>query len=158
MKTRYHQPEEVYAKLERAKQFETEYNMLTFDSEVESVYLYGDFSVRHSGRTEELIRDAERFHGGFELGAPLAGSRVDASDLVRAGMPFFAGKVTLYKEFELTADEAEAIRYLRFAPHGANSFRREDQRRKRRILLLGAVCAAGRTSSCARSQQARKSS
>lgn len=122
MKTRYHQPEEVYAKLERAKQFETEYNMLTFDSEVESVYLYGDFSVRHSGRTEELIRDAERFHGNFELGAPLAGSRADASDLVRAGMPFFAGKVTLYKEFELTADEAEAIRYLRFAPHGANSF------------------------------------
>ena len=48
---------------------------------------------------------------------------VDAADLVRAGMPFFAGKVTLAREIDLTADEAESIRYLRFAAVGANSYR-----------------------------------
>ena len=38
-------------------------------------------------------------------------------------MPFFAGKVTLAREIDLTADEAESIRYLRFAAVGANSYR-----------------------------------
>lgn len=123
IRTRYTQPEEVYAKLERARQFETEYNTLCFDSEVESVYLAGNFSVRHIGREEELMRGAERFHGRFELGAPMTGAAVDAADLVRAGMPFFAGKVTLAREIDLTADEAESIRYLRFAAVGANSYR-----------------------------------
>ncbi len=123
IRTRYTQPEEVYAKLERARQFETEYNTLCFDSEVESVYLAGNFSVRHIGREEQLLRGAERFHGRFELGAPMTGAVVDAADLVRAGMPFFAGKVTLAREIDLTADEAESIRYLRFAAVGANSYR-----------------------------------
>ncbi len=122
LKTRYHQSAAVFERLERAKKFETEYNMLTFDSEVESIYLMGNFSVRHIGRTEELLRGAERCHGTFEVGAPPAGM-IDATDLVGSGYPFFAGKITLRQEFDLTADEAERIRYLRFAPAGANSYR-----------------------------------
>ncbi len=123
MKTRYHQDPEVYAALERARKFETEYNKLTFDSEIESVYLLGDFSVDHAGRTESLIRAAERFHGKFSLGAPVTGKIVDGRDLVRSGFPFFAGQLTLRQAFELTADEMEKIRYLRFTPFGANSYR-----------------------------------
>lgn len=123
MKMRYHQNPEVYARLERARRFETEYNMLTYDSEIESIYLYGDFSVRHTGRIEPLLRGAERLCGSFELGAPATGRRLDASDLVRQGFPFFAGKLTLRQEFELTASEAEKIQLLRFVPEGANSYR-----------------------------------
>lgn len=123
MKMRYHQNPEVYARLERARRFETEYNMLTYDSEIESIYLYGDFSVRHTGRIEPLLRGAERLCGSFELGAPATGRRLDASDLVRQGFPFFAGKLTLRQEFELTASEAEKIQLLRFVPVGANSYR-----------------------------------
>lgn len=123
MKTRYHQEPEVYAALERARKFETEYNKLTFDSEIESVYLLGNFTVNHAGRVEPLTRLAERFHGEFTLGAPAEGAAADARDLVRAGFPFFAGKLTLGGSFDLTAEEAETLRYLRFAPFGANSYR-----------------------------------
>ncbi|MBS1371141.1 MAG: hypothetical protein HPZ91_14410 [Lentisphaeria bacterium] len=123
MKMRYHQDEEVYARLQRALKFETEYNMLTYDTEVESIYLCGDFSCRHTGRTEPLLRGAERLHGSFSLGAGAAGKTVEGADLVPEGFPFFAGKVTLRQEFELTASEAEKISMLRFVPVGANSYR-----------------------------------
>ena len=123
MKARFHQKPEVYDRLERARKFESEYNMLTFDSEIESIYLLGDFSVVHTGRIEPLLRGAERLLGTFALGATPTGTEVDASDLVPAGFPFFAGTVTLQQEFELTADEVEKARMLRFVPKGANSFR-----------------------------------
>lgn len=122
LKTRYHQAPEVYAALDRAQKFETEYNKLTFDSEIENVYLLGDFTVRHIGRVEPLPRLAERFHGKFILGGAETG-RIDGRDLVCAGFPFFAGSMTLTQEFRLTGEEAGTIRYLRFVPFGANSWR-----------------------------------
>ena len=97
--------------------------MLTYDSEIEAIYLWGDFTVNHTGRVEPLIRGAERLHGAFALGAPAVGKAVKAADLVNAGLPFFAGKLTLSREFELTASEAEKIRLLRFNPIGGNSYR-----------------------------------
>lgn len=121
--TVFHQSPEIYEALERAKKFETEYNKLSFDTEIESVYLAGNFTVRHTGRVEPLLREAVRLHGGFELQAPQGERELDASDLTTAGYPFFAGKITLRQEFELSADQAETIRLLRFRPVGANSFR-----------------------------------
>ncbi len=121
--TVFHQSPEIHEALERAKKFETEYNKLSFDTEIESIYLAGNFTVRHSGRVEPLLREAERLHGAFELGAPRKDEELDAADLVTAGYPFFAGKLTLRQEFELDADQAEKIRLLRFRPAGANSYR-----------------------------------
>ncbi len=123
MKMRFHQDPSVYERLERARRFETEYNMLTYNSEVESIYLIGDFMVAHEGRQEPLIREAERLHGVFTLGAPAVGQTVNAADLVGTGFPFFAGKLTLCQEFELTADDAKKTQLLRFTPIGANSYR-----------------------------------
>ncbi len=123
MKMHYHQDEEVYARLQRALKFETEYNMLTYDTEVESIYLCGNFTCRHTGRVEPLLRGAERLHGTFSLGPGAVGKSIHADDLVTAGYPFFAGKAVLRREFELTANEAESIRLLRFVPIGANSYR-----------------------------------
>lgn len=122
MKMRYTQPEGFYEQLEKAKYCETEYNKLTFDTEIESVYLVGDFAVRHTGNSEKLERDAVRYQGKFILGAPLNGQTVHAADLTAAGMPFFAGKVTLQKCFTLTESEAAAVKTLRWQPHGANSY------------------------------------
>ncbi len=103
---RYHQPPELYGSLEKAEKFETERNKLTFESEIENIYLLGDFTVRHTGRSESLPRAAERLHGTFSLGASALGKEIDGRDLVRAGFPFFAGRITLRQEFELTAEEA----------------------------------------------------
>ena len=121
---RYHQEAALYGKLEAARQFETEYNMLTFDTELESVYLMGRFGVRHTGETEELPREAMRCNGSFALCAPALGRTVDAGDLLlSAGLPFFAGSATLEAHVTLTADEAASATALRFRPQGANSWK-----------------------------------
>ena len=122
LKCRYTQSAEVYAALPKAEKFETEYNKLTFDTEIECIYLAGDFQVAHDGGIEKLDRGADRYCGKFSLGAPLIDSELDVSDLVKSGMTFFAGSAVISKQIELTADEAANIKYLRFKPIGANSY------------------------------------
>ncbi|MBQ6473969.1 MAG: hypothetical protein IJJ33_18415, partial [Victivallales bacterium] len=55
---RYTQPDVVYQNVEKATHHEAEYNKLWFVSEVESIYLAGDFSVHFNGPEEELAHDA----------------------------------------------------------------------------------------------------
>ncbi len=143
MKTLFHQVPEVFEALERAKKFETEYHKLTFDSEIESVYLYGDFAVTHHGRIEPLSRGAERFHGTWQLDK--AEKTVNGADIVQSGFPFFAGKITLRQEFDLTAEEADTVEYFRFTPAGANSYRIKLNGREAGFLYSGqyAVRIAG---------------
>ena len=121
MKMRYSQQDSIWASLEAAKVFESEYNKLTFDSEIESIYLCGDFSVRHHGVVEPMIRNSTRYSGTFTLGAPLSQQEVDVTDLLKSGLPFFCGVLSVKQEVELTAAEVAKIRYIRFKLWGANS-------------------------------------
>ncbi len=121
LKTRYTQPPRVYTSLEAAKHFETEYNKLTFDSELESIYLIGNFEVRHSGWTESMNHDSTRYHGAFSLGGSLDQTELQLSDLLQSGLPFFSGVLNVSQKVELSADEVRKIRFLRFKLHGANS-------------------------------------
>ena len=123
MKCRFHQDQSVYDALEKARKFETEYNKLTFDSEIECIYLVGNFRVEHDGRVEKLERQAKRYYGNFTLGAPLVGSVINAADIAENGMPFFAGKTVLKKTFDLTENEVAQCKYLRLRHIGVNSYR-----------------------------------
>ncbi len=131
----YRQDPEIYAKLRRAAACETEYNMMFYDTEVECVYLAGNFGVANNGRRTQVTRkscwnngiscgtgvytEAERWYGDFALTAPV--KEVDPADLLRAGLPFWAGTLTLSREVELSAAEVKGIRQLRFTPAGVNS-------------------------------------
>ncbi len=121
MSLRYTQPELVYKAVDAAKKFESERNKLTFETELESIYLYGDFRVRHKGETETLEKNAVRYNGTFSLGAPLTMAQVDITDLLASGLPFFSGTLTLEKTFELTEEEECPDRTLRVELAGANS-------------------------------------
>ena len=44
--------------LEKAEQFESEKNKLTFDTEIEQIYIVGDFSVNTDGNFHKLDRNA----------------------------------------------------------------------------------------------------
>ncbi len=123
MKCRFHQEQIVYDSLEKAKKFETEYNKLTYDSEIENIYLASNFRVEHDGEVKQLDRQAKRYCGKFTLGQPLVNSVINAADIAEDGMPFFAGKIVLKQNFTLTADEIAKCRYLRFRHIGANSYR-----------------------------------
>ena len=57
------QSDEVYENLEKAFVFESEKNKLTYDMEVEPIYLVGDFAVKANGNYEELDKNAFRYSG-----------------------------------------------------------------------------------------------
>ena len=122
LKCRYAQSEAVYESLPKARMFETEYNKLVYDSEIENIYLLGDFSVNFNGTVEELKNKAERLNGTFTLSEKITGKEISCDDGVLSGLPFFAGKLHLVKKFELTVEELSRITYLQFTPVNGNSY------------------------------------
>lgn len=92
------QSEQVYQNHENSFIFESEKNKLTFDMEIEQIYLVGDFAVECRGEWEELPKNASRFSGEFVICEPK--KAVVLSNIERQGFPFFAGEITLSKTFE----------------------------------------------------------
>ncbi|GAA4849584.1 glycosyl hydrolase [Paenibacillus vulneris] len=101
----------TYETIERAAVFESEGNKLTLDSEIESVYLLGEFGVRSKSSYTEGERRAVRTDGPFELTEPP--TEVQAGDFVRQGLPFFAGKLRLRQQIQLN-HEVWSVARLRF--------------------------------------------
>lgn len=99
LKTTFVQPEEVYENLRRAEVFEAEKNKLTYDSEIEAIYLVGWFGVGTPGTYEPLPRKAMRYSGRFVV-QPMPTS-ISLGDLTPQGLPFFSGTVSLRKEIAL---------------------------------------------------------
>lgn len=99
------QSKAVYKALEDIKVFESVKNSLTYDTEIEAVYLTGDFGVFTDNGFEFIERGAVRTKGGFFLDkAPVT---VTEGCLETQGYPFFAGSITLSKKIVLSSDEAK---------------------------------------------------
>ena len=98
MKLHYQLSEETLRNIEKAKQFETEKNKLTFDIELEQIYLVGDFALETPGEFKELERNACRYMGEFVIAEPM--EKIRLKNIERQGFPFFAGEITLAKKFE----------------------------------------------------------
>ena len=96
------QSDEVYANIEKSKVFESEKNKLTFDIEIEQMYLIGDFSVSTDGSFEELDRDVSRYTGKFVISEPV--KSISLTKIERQGFPFFAGDITVKKTFAKDGD------------------------------------------------------
>ncbi len=103
LETTFQQRPEVYENLKKARAFEAEKNKLTYDSEIEAIYLVGQFGVHTPGTYEPLPRHAMRYRGPFVIG-PLP-TEVDPRDLTPQGLPFYNGTVRLTKRVTLAADE-----------------------------------------------------
>lgn len=101
----FKQSEAVYKMLEEIKTFESVKNKLTYDMEIEAVYLEGDFGVFTDNRFESIERGALRTKGGFYIGR--APESVTDGPLQPQGYPFFAGSITLSKSVVLSAGEAK---------------------------------------------------
>jgi hypothetical protein len=113
------QSPEVYENLEKSRMFESEKNKLTYDMEIEAMYLVGDFSVRCDGNYEEIPHNACFFEGDFVMTAP--NKTVTLRNLEAQGYPFFAGELTLQKTFVL--GEGETNCKLSFVKAGVNAIR-----------------------------------
>ena len=71
--------------------------------EIEQIYLVGDFTVVTKGKYEELDRNACRYNGEFIIAKPV--KEITLSNIERQGFPFFAGELTVKKQF--LADDEE---------------------------------------------------
>lgn len=115
LRTRFAQSPEIYAHLRRAKVFEAEKNKLTYDSEIEAIYLIGGFSVATPGTWEAIPRDALRYTGDFLL-APLP-ERVTLGDLTPQGLPFFNGTLRLHKTVAVANPAGRSFQFQRKMAH-----------------------------------------
>ena len=95
----FEQSKTVYENLEKAKVFESELNKLTYDMEIESMYIVGDFSVRTDGEFTMLDRNAVRYSGDFVITKPKHNIRLQ--NIEQQSFPFFNGKIVLSKTFDL---------------------------------------------------------
>ena len=96
------QSDEIYENIEKSKIFESEKNKLTFDIEIEQMYLIGDFAVTTNGKYEELDRNVSRYSGSFVISEPV--KAVSLTNIERQGFPFFAGDITVKKTFAKNGD------------------------------------------------------
>lgn len=101
------QSAKTYENIEKSAIFETEKNKLTYDMEIESIYLLGDFAVNACGEFEQLEKDAVRTSGGFVIDE--MPKTVKLQNLEQQGFPFFAGDVTVSREIEVS-DKNSKIR------------------------------------------------
>ncbi len=113
------QSDEVYENIEKGKIFESEKNKLTYDMEIEAMYLVGDFGVVGNGTYEEIPHKASFFAGEFVMTAPA--KTVKLQNIERQGYLFFSGELTVKKTFTLA--EGDISRVLAFEKSGINAIR-----------------------------------
>ena len=94
----FHQSKTTYENIEKSKIFESELNKLTYEMEIESMYIVGDFSVKTDGDFTILNRDAVRYSGDFVIAEPIQSIRL--RNIEQQGFPFFNGKIVLSKTFD----------------------------------------------------------
>jgi hypothetical protein len=92
----FFQSPRVYEVLFGEGVYETEKNKLTYDVELESVYLVGDFGVSCASSFEPGPRNSIHAEGPFSLGPKPASAR--GGDLCAQGFPFFAGSISLARD------------------------------------------------------------
>jgi hypothetical protein len=88
--------------------------MLTYDTELESTYIAGDFSVFSQSEYRPAERSALWTSGGFVIRPAVKSVR--SGDLTRQGFCFFAGEIAL-SQIVHVEKKADTVYILRRKPH-----------------------------------------
>ena len=108
------QSERAFRHLDKSWEFETMSNCLSYDIEIEQIYIVGNFGVSVLGDITELPKDAYRVRelatsGGYSFAIRRAPDTVTAESLDLSGYPEFAGALTLTRTVNL-ADTAYRVK------------------------------------------------
>ena len=87
------QSEGTYLGIRNGFVFESEKNKLAYETEIEAIYLIGDFTVKTAGEWTRLDKNAVRYKGGFEIDKPK--SKISLKNIEKQGFPFFSGEIEL---------------------------------------------------------------
>lgn len=98
----FEQSKTTYENLEKGKVFESELNKLTYEMEIESMYIIGVFSVKTDGKFTALNKDAVRYCGDFVISEP--NQSIKLKNIEQQGFPFFNGKIVLNKTLNLSKE------------------------------------------------------
>lgn len=114
-KTNFSQSKETYDIIDECYEFEAMKNKLTYEREIDAMYILGNFSVEFDkeftfGENDSLVNCGK-------LKITKAKDIVTDGEIVTKGYPFFTGKITLSKEIELTKDEL--FSYIEFEKLGS---------------------------------------
>ncbi len=105
------QSDEVYKNAKNSLVFESEKNKLSYDMEIEAIYIKGDFAVKTDKSFETLDRRALRTDGDFYITA--APKTLNSGEIASQGYPFFAGSMTFKQKITLSSDECK-FRSIKF--------------------------------------------
>lgn len=111
----FEQSEATYESMEKSKIFESEKNKLTYDMELEAMYLIGDFSVKCTNGFEKLDKMAVRSCGEMVISEPVR--LLNLKNIEQQGFAFFAGTMTLRKKVNVT----DTAKKLKFTLNGINA-------------------------------------
>ncbi len=103
------QSEKTFAHIDKCWAFETMKNSLSYDEEIEQIYLVGNFGARFGkdDTIEEIDRNAYRsLHIPHICRLP---ERVEIEKLDFSGFPTFAGELTLEREYDLSDTDREVL-------------------------------------------------
>ena len=109
------QSERCYNHLSQSWEFESMKNSLSYDMEIEQIYIVGSFGAKIGTEITELGRDAYKIKA-----CPIIVSHPKTVDIARldmSGFPEFSGTLTLEKTFKLEDTE----RSVRLVGRGINS-------------------------------------
>jgi len=113
----FYQEENVYKVLFGKEVLETEKNKLTFDTELESMYLIGDFGVYTDGEYVDGARRATFATGKFTITDRPA--KLVGGNIVTQGYPFFRGSMTFSQKVKIEKAYGEKIGVTVPKPYGA---------------------------------------
>ena len=94
------QSDKFYENLKKARIFESEKNKLSYDIEIEAIYLLGDFAIKTNGKWEDIDKNAVRYIGNFEIEKQK--DTLKPQNIEQQGYPFFAGEMILETELAIT--------------------------------------------------------
>lgn len=108
MRGKFYQNDNVYRVLFTPGVHEVERNKLTYDTELESIYLVGDFGVKSADSFTLGDRKAIFTGHSFSLTSPV--KTVDISNITVQGYWFFAGRMSLSQKVNVS--KKEGVRYI----------------------------------------------
>lgn len=113
----FFQRQKVYDVLFGENVLETERNKLTYDTELESLYLVGDFSVFSKSGYIESARRSIITDGGFVITDRV--TKFTGGDIVTQGYPFFSGRIRLSQDVKIKKSYGKRIAVRIKKPYAA---------------------------------------
>lgn len=107
LSTKFQQPQKVYDVLYGENVYETEKNKITYDMEIENIYLLGDFGVVSCTPFVEKERKAIITEGPFEIvDCP---KEIPLNDFATNGLLFFAGSMTISQKVNIRKEAGKKV-------------------------------------------------